>query len=97
MTIKEFIDVFIPEFIQEINIFLKTDMRKVMSSKTTNIEKDEHCIGAYLNQEECGYQVLNFYVENYKILTKRTLEIIYEKVFMKLLKRDNITPNGNKG
>lgn len=96
MTIKEFIDVFIPEFIQEINIFLKTDMRKGMSSKTTNIEKDEHCTGAYLNQEECGYQVLNFYVENYKILTKRTLEIIYEKVFMKLLKRDNITPNGNK-
>ena len=95
MTIKEFIDVFTPVFISEIAIFLKTDMKKRMSSKTMNIEKDEHCTGFYLNQVECGYQVFNFYVENYKILTKRTLEIIYEKVFMKLLENNSITPEGN--
>lgn len=96
MTIKEFIDVFTPVFIQEINTFLNTDMKKRMSSKTTNIEKDDHCTGSYLNQVECGYQVFNFYVENYKILTKRTLEIIYEKVFMILLESDSVTPDGNK-
>jgi len=96
MTIKEFIDVFTPLFIQEINKFLKTDMKKRMSSKTTKTEKDEHCTGSYLNQVECGYQVFNFYVENYKILTKRTLEIIYEKVFMSLLESESITLEGNK-
>jgi putative phage-type endonuclease len=96
MTINEFIGVFSPLFIQEIRLFLNTDMKRGMSSKTTIIEKDEHCTGSYLNQLECSKQVFNFYVENYKILTKRTLAIIYEKVFMSLLNSDGITYEGNK-
>ena len=64
MTINEFIGVFTPLFIQEIKVFLNTDMKRRMSSKTTIIEKDEHCTGSYLNQLECSKQVFNFYVEN---------------------------------
>ena len=96
MTINDFIDIFTPLFIQEIKVFLNTDMKRRMSSKTTIIEKDEHCTGSYLNQLECSKQVFNFYVENYKILTKRTLDIIYEKVFLSLLNSDGITQEGSK-
>ena len=49
MTIKEFIDVFIPLFILEIKEFLKKDMKNRMSSKTTLNEKGDHCSGSYLD------------------------------------------------
>jgi putative phage-type endonuclease len=85
MTIAQFQNIFVPLFIDGINQFINTEQNNKLSKKHIQIEMDNHCKGNNINQVRCSTQVFNYYVENYKILTQRTLDVIYENTFITLL------------